>query len=127
MRLNLLLAVALLVLAVSPAAADAPASLALPVRFGDIAALQVGAAEGPQFPSLVGNGGDLRGWRNLQGGMPGSPNLDIGAGSTAEPGDVVLNYDVGRSVLVYDGHKRLVARFGPGGIVFYRRPRIARR
>jgi hypothetical protein len=78
--------------------------------------------------ALVLNGWDIRGPRNLQGGWltndPESLNFDIGAGSTANPGDLVLNYDVGRRTLIYDGHKHLVASFGPGGIVFYRRPRV---
>jgi hypothetical protein len=77
--------------------------------------------------ALYLNGGDIIGPRNLQGGGPGGQSFDIGAGSTEDPGDVVLNYDIGRNVLIYDGHKRLVARLGAGGIVFYQRPKIRRR
>jgi hypothetical protein len=66
--------------------------------------------------------GDLLNVRNIQGGtVADGLNLDIGAGSTANPGDVVLNYDVGRRVLIYDGQKRLVASFGPDGIRFYKK------
>ncbi len=73
---------------------------------------------------------DLVGVRNIQGGKhtgrPRDLNLDIGAGSTVHPGDVTLNYDVGRRVLIYDGRKRLVAKFSGRGIVFYSKPRIVR-
>lgn len=68
------------------------------------------------------NGCDVIGPRNVEGGGPDGTNFDIGAGSTQNPGDLVLNYDVGRNTLIYDGHKHLVARFGPSGIVLYRRP-----
>lgn len=82
-----------------------------------------GAAGGD---ALVCNNCDARGFRNIQGGSQANPpeslNLDIGAGSTANPGDLVLNYDVGRRTLIYDGHKHLLASFGPDGIRFYRRP-----
>jgi hypothetical protein len=83
-----------------------------------------GAAGGD---ALYLNNGDLIGVRNIQGGSMADPahgslNLDIGAGSTANPGDIAMNWDVGRRVLIYDGHKHLVASFGPAGIRFYRRP-----
>jgi len=82
-----------------------------------------GAAGGD---ALMVPNGDIIGVRNIQGGTladpPESLNLDIGAGSTEHPGDLVLNFDVGRDTLIYDGHKRLLARFGPAGIRFYRRP-----
>jgi hypothetical protein len=74
--------------------------------------------------ALVLPEGDILNVRNIQGGVIGNTNLDIGAGSTQHPGDIVLNWDVGRRTLVYDGKKRLVASFGPHGIVFYVRPRI---
>jgi hypothetical protein len=70
------------------------------------------------------NGCDVIGPRNLQGGGPGGTSFDIGAGSTQDPGDLVLNYDIGRDVLIYDGHKHLVARFGRRGIVFYVKPKL---
>lgn len=66
--------------------------------------------------------------RNIQGGVvsndPATLNLDIGAGSTDNPGNIVLNFDVGESTLIYDGKKHLIARFGPDGITFYRNPKV---
>ena len=104
----------------SGAQQDAPPSAAIPVEVNG------GAAGGN---AIVVNGWDIRGVRNIQGGWldghAGDLNLDIGAGSTANPGDIALNYDVGRSTLVYDGHRHLLARFGPRGITFYVRPRVA--
>lgn len=78
-----------------------------------------GAAGGD---ALYCNNCDAIGFRNLQGGGPGGQNFDVGAGSTADPGDLVFNYDVGRRTLIYDGHKHLLAEFGPKGIRFYRQP-----
>ena len=50
--------------------------------------------------------GDILGVRNIQGGRHtgnrSDLNLDIGAGSTENPGDLALNYDVGRCVLIYN-------------------------
>lgn len=111
----------------APATADAPTRAPFIIvgpDGGHVVAVEMGAAEGPQFPSLVGNRGDLRGWRNLQGGDAAKPNLDIGAGSTERPGAVVINYDIGRELRIYDGLKKLVARFGRDGIVFYQRPKL---
>lgn len=71
--------------------------------------------------------GDILNVRNIQGGMIGDTNLDIGAGSTEHPGNLSLNYDVGRRTLIYDGRKRLIASFGPGGIKFYVKPKLVRR
>jgi hypothetical protein len=75
--------------------------------------------------------GDVLNVRNIQGGMvtsnPSDLNLDLGAGSSANRGDIVLNYDVGRRVLIYDGQKNVVAKFGARGIVFYKKPRVVRR
>lgn len=68
--------------------------------------------------------GDLLNVRNVQGGVPGGLNLDIGAGSTRHPGDVVLNYDVGRCTHIYNGRKRKLASFCPRGITFYVKPRV---
>src|SRR5690348_9893050 len=77
-------------------------------------------------PAVYVPNGDILNVRNIQGGSLASPpeslNLDIGAGSTANPGDIALNYDVGRRTLIYDGHKHLLASFGPAGIVFYVQP-----
>jgi hypothetical protein len=75
-----------------------------------------GAAGGD---ALILPRGDLLNVRNIQGGVIGDTNLDIGAGSTQHPGDLVLQYDVGTGrVLFYDGEKRLVARVGPRRAVF---------
>ncbi len=75
--------------------------------------------------------GDVLNVRNIQGGMVtpnrGDLNLDLGAGDSVNRGDIVLNYDVGRRVLIFDGHKKVIAKFGERGIVFYKRPRVVRR
>jgi hypothetical protein len=71
--------------------------------------------------------GDILNVRNIQGGVIGDPNLDIGAGSTEHPGSLVLNYDVGRCTVIFDGLKNPLARFCPGGITFFVRPRVKRR
>jgi len=72
--------------------------------------------------------GDVLNVRNIQGGMVTSNrsdlNLDLGAGDSVNRGDIVLNYDVGRRVLIFDGHKNVIAKFGGRGIVFYKRPRV---
>src|SRR5688500_6574470 len=98
------------------------------------------APVGYQFVSDAGaNGGDalylpmgdVLNVRNIQGGMVTGArsdlNLDLGAGDSVQRGDIVLNYDVGNRVLIYDGRKRVVAKFGPRGIVFYKRPVVRRR
>ena len=75
--------------------------------------------------------GDVLNVRNIQGEMVtsnrGDLNLDLGAGDSVNRGDIVLNYDVGRRVLIFDGHKNVVAKFGARGIVFYKKPRVVRR
>jgi hypothetical protein len=73
--------------------------------------------------ALVLPRGDILNVRNIQGGVIGNTNLDIGAGSTQHPGNIVMNWDVGRKTLIYDGKKRLLASFGPHGIVFYVKPK----
>ena len=101
---------------------DLPFILVDPATGNHVAAFQMGAAEGPGHASLYLPMGDLMGVRNIQGGTAGKGgnlNLDIGAGSTANPGDIVLNWDVGKRTLIYDGHKRKLASFSPGGIDFY--------
>jgi hypothetical protein len=65
------------------------------------------------------NNCDVIGVRNIQGGTAHDLNLDIGAGSTQTPGDVSLNYDIGRCTKVWDGRKELVASFCPQRTVFY--------
>ncbi len=75
--------------------------------------------------------GDVLNVRNIQGGMVtgnrSDLNLDLGAGSSANRGDIVLNYDVGNRVFIFDGRKRVLARFGPRGIVFYKKPIVRHR
>jgi len=63
--------------------------------------------------------GDLLNVRNVQGGMESDPNLDIGAGSAGHPGDVSLNWDVGRCTKVWNGRKELIASFCPERVVFH--------
>lgn len=112
-RLGALAAVAVAAALAGPSTAQAPS---LTVVAGG------GAAGGP---ALYLPNGDLLNVRNIQGGtltdQRGSLNLDIGAGSTEHPGDVVTNYDVGRCLLVYGGDKALVASFCPNGIHFYKK------
>ena len=64
--------------------------------------------------------------RNISGGTPDDPNLDLGAGSATDRGTISLNFDVGRCTIIYDGHKRPLARFCPRSITFYVKPRIRR-
>jgi hypothetical protein len=65
------------------------------------------------------NNCDVIGVRNLQGGNASEPNLDIGAGTTAKPGDLSLNYDIGRCTQVWNGHKQPIATMCPDRVVFY--------
>lgn len=101
---------------------DLPFILVDPATGNHVAAFQMGAAEGPGRASLYLPMGDLMGVRNIQGGTAGKGgnlNLDIGAGSTEHPGDIVCNWDVGRRTRIYNGRKKLIADFSPGGIDFY--------
>lgn len=101
-------------LATTPAAAGdnyAPAQL-----------LARGGVEGGD--SLVIPDGDILNVRNIQGGTIHDPNLDLGAGSSTHRGTLALNYDVGRTVKIYDGHKHLLASFSQHGIRFYRKVRV---
>jgi hypothetical protein len=65
------------------------------------------------------NGCDVIGVRNVQGGSNGDVNLDIGAGSEANPGNVSFNYDIGRCTQVWNGHKQPIATMCPDRVVFY--------
>ena len=94
---------------------------------GTVTVIQGGGAEGG--PALYLNNGDVIGVRNIQGGTVtnsrGSLNLDLGAGSSADRGDIVLNWDTGRCTLLYAGHpewgaRNRVAKFCPDGITFYK-------
>jgi hypothetical protein len=68
--------------------------------------------------------GAIRGVRDIECGKHTTDradvNCDIGAGSAVHRGDVNLNWDIGRCVRIYDGHKNRVASFCPRRIVFYR-------
>jgi hypothetical protein len=87
-----------------------------------IAVVPAGGASGGD--ALYIPNGDIINVRNIQGGTIRDRNLDIGAGSTATPGNLVLNYDVGRCTVIYNGHKHKLARFCPDGITFYRKPQV---
>lgn len=67
--------------------------------------------------------GDIQGVRNIQGGrhtgLRSDLNLDIGAGSTQHPGQVAINYDVGRCTVIFNGKRHRIARFCPDRIDFY--------
>jgi hypothetical protein len=80
-----------------------------------------GAAGGD---ALVIPRGDILNVRNIQGGTASDPNLDLGAGSSTHRGVLALNYDVGRCVVIYDGHRRRLAKFCPHKIVFYVKPQV---
>jgi hypothetical protein len=62
---------------------------------------------------------DVIGVRNIQGGSNRDANLDIGAGSTANPGTLSFNYDIGRCTEVWNGHKQPIATMCPDRVVFY--------
>lgn len=96
--------------------------------------------------------GEIRGVHVIQGGHLSSRakdlNLDIGAGSSRDRGDIALNYDVGDETRIFDGRRRrrvvaaprgvglfgrvvirddrgrALASFSRRGIVFYKRPRV---
>ena len=62
---------------------------------------------------------DIIGVRNIQGGSNREQNLDIGAGTTANPGDLSLNYDIGRCTQIWNGQKQPIATFCPDRVQFY--------
>ncbi len=90
-------------------------------RVGEIS---MGGAEGTHVASLWLYNGDILNVRNVQGGVKnddvGDLNLDIGGGSTEDPGEVVVNFDVGKGFAVFDGVKRkmLTARRDPASGVW---------
>lgn len=123
----------------SPSLAQDPAIPIVPNT--SLALVPHGGAAGGD--AVYCNNCDFIGGRNWQGG---DANLDIGAGSTQNPHDISLNWDVGRNTYVYEGHKHLVASFGaygskyynpqtgkllawfgPKGIRFYVKPKIIRK
>ena len=76
--------------------------------------------------------GDILNVRNIQGGTPGDPSLDIAAGDAAHHGRTVVNWDLGKSFDIYagyraDGTHKLLARFDRRGITFYVRPHYAKK
>lgn len=80
----------------------------------DLALVPKGGAAGGD--AVYCNNCDLIGPRNVQSGPNG---LDLGAGSTANPANISLNWDVGKSTNIFEGHKRKVAHFGADGSKFY--------
>jgi hypothetical protein len=62
---------------------------------------------------------DIIGVRNIQGGSNREQNLDIGAGTTANPGDLALNYDIGRCTQIWNGQKQPIATFCPDRVQFF--------
>jgi hypothetical protein len=102
--------------AATVAAVIAPATAA----FGDITGFTIvpggGAAHGD---AAYCDTCDIIGVRNIQGGSNREQNLDIGAGTTASPGNLSLNYDIGRCTQVFNGHKSLIASMCPERVVFY--------
>jgi hypothetical protein len=103
-------------IAAAVAAVVAPAGAA----FGDIAGFTIipggGAAHGD---AAYCDTCDIIGVRNIQGGSNREHNLDIGAGTTADPGDISLNYDIGRCTQVWNGQKQPIATFCPDRVQFY--------
>jgi len=91
----LALLIALLLLALTTAA------IATADHTGTVTTIPDGGAAGG--PALYLPQGDLLNVRNIQGGVIGDPNLDIGAGSTEHPGNLILNWDVGVGTYIYDG------------------------
>lgn len=99
-------------------------SLTLPVDLlapdgTPVGRIEMGAAEGAQYPTLQLFNGDIINVRNVQGGVLTSEtddiNLDIGAGSATNRGQIVMNWDVGNGVLIYNGRKALSASFNSNG------------
>lgn len=90
-----------------------------------------GAAGGPV--AMLRNG-DIQQVRNIQFGFCDDqgcdPNGDIGAGGDGQPGHgprgrLSANFDVGQDMIIYDGHKHPLVRFGPGRrITMYVKPRV---
>lgn len=80
--------------------------------------ISMGGAEGSNVASLWLTKGDILNVRNIQGGVvsddPGDLNLDLGAGSTENPGVIVLNFDVGKHTEIFDGQKHRIASFRRG-------------
>lgn len=113
------------------------------VAYGQLAALdpfQVipGEAQGGRGDLVLMHGGTIEGVHVIQGGtrecldptavLPcrerkRSLNLDIGAGDSTHRGDIGVNFDVGRCLVIFDGHRHRLASFCENGITFYVKPR----
>lgn len=107
------------------AEAQAPQGPITLVPGTNLAIVPGGGASGGD--ALYCNYCDAIGWRNIQGGGFNGEPLDIGAGSTAQPSDVAINWDIGKAFKVYDGHKHLIMRVGASGIDVYGKIRVHRR
>jgi len=125
-----------------PATAQDPAIHLVPGTC--LAIVPSGAPSGGD--AIYCNQGTFIGLRDLQGGGPGGEPFDIGAGSTEDPSDLSVNWDIGRAFKVFQGTKalrfrcanegcglyfgaagqeRLIAFFGKR-ITFYVKPRVRR-
>jgi len=104
--------------------------LELPVRFmhngRELAALRLGSAEDgwTDRTCSLWLSGDLMNVRNVQGGQyvknpdgsvdKGMLNLDLGAGNSQDRGNIVLNFDVGNNLEVFNGREERIASFRHG-------------
>ena len=84
-----------------------------------------GAAGGDWINSPLGTIGGIR---NVEcGKVTGNPsdlNCDVGAGSHAHPGSIILNYDIGKCVVGFDGNRRMLFAICPHMRPWFRyRPR----
>jgi len=101
----------------------------LPVRFmhngRELAALKLGSAEDgwTDHTCSLWLSGDLMNVRNVQGGQyvteggkvdKGMLNLDLGAGNSQDRGNIVLNFDVGNNLEVFNGREQRIASFRHG-------------
>jgi hypothetical protein len=105
----------ILLFAAAPSVADDPVIPIVPNT--SLALVPNGGAAGGD--AVYCNNCDFIGPRNFQGGGPGGQNFDLGAGSTADPANLSLNWDIGKSTNIFEGHKRRVAHFGADGSKFY--------
>jgi hypothetical protein len=64
--------------------------------------------------------GDILNVRNIQGGVIGDTNLDIGAGSTQDPGSIAFQFDVGTGIVdFFNGRTVRIVRIGPDRAEFF--------
>lgn len=90
---------------------------------------------GINAPSLAWNSGEIRGTRDIQGGMiiDGLPQLnalDIGAGNAERPGRLGIGADVTRTIVFSvrrpNRPPQRMMSISPRGITFYVKPRLRR-